>query len=358
MKAYKIIYETELGSGAFGQVFPAVRKADGQELVVKVMLRKKLTPETIIGVESEVSVLRELDHPNIVRLYDFIQDRLGFYLFLERINGGELFDRLVKKETYTEAEARRLCKGILLGLEHCHRRNIVHRDIKPQNLLLLSESDDSDVKIVDFGFACKCVEPNLNEGLGTPIYMAPELWRNQEYGKPVDMWAFGVVVYSLLCGSLPFDGEIVEDIKSSILSGGVAFEGAQWMETSAEAKDFIKCLLNANQSVRLGATVALNHDWVSLYLLRIYQLSDEMCAQLNMDDNVLERHSLHGAIEKFSNFKAQRQLTIAISLVLSPTVALVYIISVMLLINAGASYQEVESKSKPANSTATNIRQL
>jgi calcium/calmodulin-dependent protein kinase I len=263
MKAYTIHYEQQLGRGAYGQVFLATHKTTGEELVAKVLLKKKLSTDCIGSIESEVAALKELNHENIVKLHDFIEDRCAYYLFLEKVSGGELFERIAHKTKYTEAEARDVCKEILVGLQHCHNSDIVHRDLKPENLLLLSKDDNSKIKIVDFGFACRCTEPNLEGSLGTPIFMAPELWKNESYGKPVDMWAFGVIVFSLISGQLPFPGKSVGEISGAIKSGRFEFEpGIVWDEVTTEAKDFICKLLCLDPLARMTATQALNHDWV------------------------------------------------------------------------------------------------
>lgn len=269
-KQFKIHYDHELGKGAFGQVFPATNKETGEELVVKVMLRKKLTVEDIRSVESEVVALNQLSHRNIVKLYKFIEDRCAFYLFMERVHGGELFERIVKKLVYTEAEARKVCQEILLAIEHCHSHDIVHRDIKPENLLMLSPDNDDQIKLVDFGFACKCEgdSTQLTEICGTPLYMAPEIWTKSSYGKPVDMWAFGAVVYCLMCGCLPFAGDTLEEIAAAIDAGGnepMQFVGNEWNGVSDEAKDFISQLLTKDQRTRITAQQALNHSWVSVF---------------------------------------------------------------------------------------------
>ena len=271
MKNYKISYDKVLGKGAFAQVFPAKHSTIDDEMVVKLMLRKNLDAEAIVGLEAEVMSLRKLNHPNVVKMYDFLEDKRAFYLFMERVQGGELFERIQKKSSYSELEARSLCQQIIEAIKHCHDNDIVHRDIKPENLMMVSPEDDSKIRLVDFGFSCECTTSSLTEVLGTPIYMAPELWLSVPYGKAVDLWSFGIIAYTVLSGYLPFRGSDFNSLTTAILSADVDFESSPWDLISSEAKNFVRGLLNPDQSLRLTATGALQHAWVSCIpeLLRI-----------------------------------------------------------------------------------------
>ena len=264
MKNYKISYDKILGKGAFAQVFPAQNNTILDDMVVKLMLRKNLDAEAIVGLEAEVKSLRKLNHPNVVKMYDLLEDKRAFYLFMERVNGGELFDRIEKKSTYNESEARGLCRQILEAIKHCHDNDIVHRDIKPENLMMISPSDDSKIRLVDFGFSCECTTPTLTEVLGTPIYMAPELWLSVPYGKAVDLWSFGVIAYTVLSGHLPFRGDDFHKLTTSILAADIDLVATPWDLISIEAKDFVQKLMDSDQNTRMTAAEALNHPWVGI----------------------------------------------------------------------------------------------
>jgi len=200
-----------LGEGGYAVVRAGVRKSDKKEVAVKVMNRDRIDRDTEASIRSEVSVLQSLDHPNIVRAYELFEEPDNFSFVLEKISGGELFDRIVKKTFYSEVEARQLAKVLLEGIKYCHDHHIAHRfvcfflkvffslfmaqchfsilfyrDLKPENLLMVSESDDADVKIVDFGFAAIAHGETLTAQCGTPGYIAPEIL----FGRPHGAWYF------------------------------------------------------------------------------------------------------------------------------------------------------------------------
>lgn len=163
-------------------------KSSGDQVAIKCIQRGSHLSEDDVGaIVREASVMSRLDHPNIVKLVDFMEDYKHFYFVLEYCPGGELFDRLVKKTFYNEEEARDTVRIICDAIKYCHDREIVHRDLKPENLLMTSEDDDANVKIADFGFAATSVGNSLNTACGTPGYVAPELLRSQLYGTAVDM---------------------------------------------------------------------------------------------------------------------------------------------------------------------------
>jgi calcium/calmodulin-dependent protein kinase I len=168
-----------IGTGAFSTVREGFHcKSSGEDsgFAVKCVDRRKMTESDEAALLDEVSILKELKHPHIIRLYDFFVDANTYYLILERMDGGELFDRIVAKAYYNEREARDTCKIVLEAICFCHDNSVAHRDLKPENLLLLSEKDDSSVKLADFGFAKKVLkQSSLTTQCGTPGYVAPEI---------------------------------------------------------------------------------------------------------------------------------------------------------------------------------------
>ena len=167
--------------------------------------KTQLPPEDEASLLQEVDILKSIDHPNIVRIYDFFPEKEKFYVVLEFAAGGELFDRIVEKTYYNEKEARSLSTILLTTIKFCHDKSIVHRDLKPENLLLASKEEDITIKIADFGFAVKSKGPSsLTTQCGTPGYVAPEILLSKPYGKEVDMWSAGVIFYTLVCKKLPF----------------------------------------------------------------------------------------------------------------------------------------------------------
>jgi serine/threonine protein kinase len=171
-----------LGEGGYAVVKAGVSKIDRHEVAVKVMKRAAMDAAAVASVRNEVSVLQSLNHPNIVGALDFFEEPEHFYFVLEKVSGGELFDRIVQKTFYNEKEARDLVKTLLDAIHYMHKLNIVHRDLKPENLLMTSAEEDADVKIVDFGFAALTNGSDLSEQCGTPGYIAPEILLNKLHG--------------------------------------------------------------------------------------------------------------------------------------------------------------------------------
>mmetsp|Transcript_20193 Transcript_20193/g.20293 ORF Transcript_20193/g.20293 Transcript_20193/m.20293 type:complete len:413 (-) Transcript_20193:169-1407(-) len=252
----------ELGRGAFSVVRKGVHKETSTVVAVKCVDRNNLPQEDEDSLRTEVSILRDLDHHNIVKCLDFFVEPMCFYLVMEFMTGGELFDRIVKKTYYNEREARDLVQGLLSAVQYIHKKNIVHRDLKPENLLLSSREDDSTIKIADFGFAAITTSSNLKTRCGTPNYVAPEILSNDLYGKPVDMWSIGVITYVLLGGYPPFDDENEQKLFKKIKRSDYEFHPDFWRSVSKDAKDLIRKLLVVDPNNRMTAEDAMKHPWV------------------------------------------------------------------------------------------------
>lgn len=172
-----------LGQGSYSVVKLGTRKSDGLKVAVKIVSRSKLQKEDELSLRIEVEVLMSLDHPNIVQVLDFFEEDGHFYVVLEYLDGGELFERLVEKAVYTEGEARDVFTILLKAIKYCHDKGVVHRDIKPENILLTSRTDDISLKLADFGFAMKSGVPAAKQLAGTPGYIAPEILQRRSHGK-------------------------------------------------------------------------------------------------------------------------------------------------------------------------------
>jgi len=209
-----------------------------------------------------VDILASLRHQYICPLRDFFMQEDCFFIVMELMAGGDLFDRLGRVETYNEDEARKLCEKLLIAISYCHVNNVVHGDLKPKNLLLLSPDDDSSIKLADFGFASRLYASNsLTKQCGTPYFVAPEILTNRGYDEKADMWSVGVIIYILLCGQLPFTGQKHLDLFRAIISGRYSFADAE-DEISDEAKALVKGLLVTDPSQRWSAREALNCAWI------------------------------------------------------------------------------------------------
>uniref|UniRef100_A0A8C6NNU2 calcium/calmodulin-dependent protein kinase n=1 Tax=Nothobranchius furzeri TaxID=105023 RepID=A0A8C6NNU2_NOTFU len=215
-------------------------------------------------LEREARICRLLKHPNIVRLHDSISEEGFHYLVFDLVTGGELFEDIVAREYYSEADASHCIQQILESVHHCHVNGIVHRDLKPENLLLASKLKGAAVKLADFGLAIE-VQGDQQAWFGfagTPGYLSPEVLRKDPYGKPVDMWACGVILYILLVGYPPFWDEDQHRLYQQIKAGAYDFPSPEWDTVTPEAKDLINKMLTINPSKRITAAEALKHPWI------------------------------------------------------------------------------------------------
>ncbi|XP_058636375.1 calcium/calmodulin-dependent protein kinase type II delta 2 chain isoform X1 [Onychostoma macrolepis] len=254
----------ELGKGAFSVVRRCVKISSGQEYAAKIINTKKLSARDHQKLEREARICRLLKHPNIVRLHDSISEEGFHYLVFDLVTGGELFEDIVAREYYSEADASHCIQQILESVHHCHVNGIVHRDLKPENLLLASKMKGAAVKLADFGLAIE-VQGDQQAWFGfagTPGYLSPEVLRKDPYGKPVDMWACGVILYILLVGYPPFWDEDQHRLYQQIKAGAYDFPSPEWDTVTPEAKDLINKMLTINPSKRITAAEALKHPWI------------------------------------------------------------------------------------------------
>ncbi|XP_026078225.1 calcium/calmodulin-dependent protein kinase type II subunit gamma-like isoform X7 [Carassius auratus] len=257
------LYE-ELGKGAFSVVRRCVKKSNGQEFAAKIINTKKLSARDHQKLEREARICRLLKHPNIVRLHESISEEGFHYLVFDLVTGGELFEDIVAREYYSEADASQCINQILESVNHIHQHDIVHRDLKPENLLLASKMKGAAVKLADFGLAIE-VQGDQQAWFGfagTPGYLSPEVLRKDPYGKPVDIWACGVILYILLVGYPPFWDEDQHKLYQQIKAGAYDFPSPEWDTVTPEAKNLINQMLTINPAKRITAEQALKHPWV------------------------------------------------------------------------------------------------
>ncbi|XP_014838105.1 PREDICTED: calcium/calmodulin-dependent protein kinase type II subunit beta isoform X3 [Poecilia mexicana] len=257
------LYE-ELGKGAFSVVRRCVKLCTGQEYAAKIINTKKLSARDHQKLEREARICRLLKHPNIVRLHDSISEEGFHYLIFDLVTGGELFEDIVAREYYSEADASHCIQQILEAVLHCHQMGVVHRDLKPENLLLASKCKNAAVKLADFGLAIE-VQGDQQAWFGfagTPGYLSPEVLRKEAYGKPVDIWACGVILYILLVGYPPFWDEDQHKLYQQIKAGAYDFPSPEWDTVTPEAKNLINQMLTINPAKRITAQEALKHPWV------------------------------------------------------------------------------------------------
>ncbi|XP_071305812.1 serine/threonine-protein kinase SIK3 isoform X3 [Agelaius tricolor] len=254
-------YEIErtIGKGNFAVVKLATHLVTRAKVAIKIIDKTQLDEENLKKIFREVQIMKMLCHPHIIRLYQVMETERMIYLVTEYASGGEIFDHLVAHGRMAEKEARRKFKQIVAAVNFCHCRNIVHRDLKAENLLL---DANLNIKIADFGFS-NIFTPGqlLKTWCGSPPYAAPELFEGKEYDGPkVDIWSLGVVLYVLVCGALPFDGSTLQNLRARVLSG--KFRIPFFMST--ECEHLIRHMLVLDPSKRLSMEQICKHKWMKL----------------------------------------------------------------------------------------------
>ncbi len=264
-QAFRSVYQlnAKIKSGSFGTVCIGTHRASGNRVAIKCIQKKKLSPHEDCAIFTEVRILSTLQHDRICSVIDFFDEKEWYFIVLPLMEGGDVFDRVGKLNNYSEDVARNLVFQMLRGIAFLHEHNIAHCDLKPKNLLLKSKDDDSSVVLADFGFATEVFAPNsISKQCGTPYFVAPEVILGDGYDTRADMWSVGVIVYSLLSGTLPFNGRRHLDLYQKIIAGQYTFDKDKWEGVSDGAKDFVRKLLVVDPSERFSCQDALNHTWI------------------------------------------------------------------------------------------------
>jgi len=253
-----------IGSGAFSKVYRVIQLDSGQERAMKVIKIDSLNYQD--GDQSflkEIDILSELDHPNIIKIYEYFMDDINFYIIMEIAKGGELYDKIFYHQKFNEDSARTIIKQLLSAVFYFHSKGIVHRDLKPENILLDTNDDgDLDIKLIDFGTANYWnSKDNLTLNIGTPYYIAPEILIKR-YTNKCDIWSCGVILYVILTGVPPFTGKDEQEILKKVATEKIKFDGEEWKDLSDEVKDLLKKMLDRNPDTRISAENALQHPWI------------------------------------------------------------------------------------------------
>lgn len=254
----------ELGRGQFGVTYRCTEKATGLKLACKSISKKKLvTKKDMDDVRREIMMLQHLTgQPNIVEFRGAYEDESSVHLVMELCSGGELFDRITKKGSYSEKEAAKIGRQIVNVVHVCHFMGVMHRDLKPENFLMVSQDEDSPLKATDFGLSVFIEEGKIyKEIVGSAYYVAPEVLRRR-YGKEIDVWSAGIILYILLSGVPPFWAETEKGIFEEILDGHLDLQSPPWPSISGGAKDLISRMLTKNPKNRITADKALEHPWL------------------------------------------------------------------------------------------------
>jgi len=250
-----------IGEGAFSVVKLGIDKFTGEKVAIKIIEKDESNKKMDSLIRREIKIMKDLDHDNIVRLYGYDEDKTSFYVVMELVTGGELFEGIIQNRYYPEEEASPLVGQMLGAVDYLHKHLVVHRDLKPENVLF-TDKKQLAIKIADFGESKKCRNV-LKTYCGTPDYMAPEIIKGTPYGLEVDMWAIGIITYVLLCGYPTFDGKNELEVMANITAVNYEFPSPDWDYVSDDAKDFIDKILQADPKDRMTAEAALQHIWIT-----------------------------------------------------------------------------------------------
>ena len=267
-KKYTTLKKT-LGEGAFGKVEKVQHNISKEIRAMKIIhidkinIRNKKEEEELY---KEINILKTLDHPNIMKIFEYYTYNNCLYIISEFLSGGELFDKISENKNFKEDVCSFLMKQIFSAVDFCHEKEIIHRDLKPENILIESEEEARkeffNIKLIDFGTSDKIKKGQyLKQTVGTPYYTAPEVLE-QNYNLKCDLWSCGVIMYLMLSGKQPFEGKDDEEIENNIKQGKIDFNDPVWDYISNDAKDLIKKLLNIKVDKRYTAKQALNHPWI------------------------------------------------------------------------------------------------
>lgn len=325
-----------LGTGLFGTVYKAKHRKTGNLRAIKRIKKEggasgaessqrsnsggshpnpssmnSCPGENIESLLKDVDILKRLDHPNIIRIYEFFSDPQAYYIVTDLCSGGELFDHIIREKNFTEAKCARLLKQVLSALAYCHERNLVHCDIKPENIVFeCSDQTSPDtngpvnikpknlIKLIDFGSSSFCRPgERLSRKFGSVCYVAPEVLKSS-YNEKCDIWSLGVVLFITLCGKPPFSGSSDRETLMKIYEGKYSMDGPEWEEISDEAKDLVKKMLTYDFNNRISARECLNHPW---FVKRLSEAENENPSQLSFP---IGRRSLRN----LKTFRAESQL--------------------------------------------------
>jgi len=287
--------DKELGRGAFSTVKLGHHKGSEKSYAIKIITKAEMHDFDKACLKNELAVMKSIPpHEHIVRLFDVFDEAEFVNLILEKVDGGELLERLIQKASYDECEARDVCKIVMQAMKHCHDHKVAHRDLKPENLLLASLTDDSTIKVADFGFAKHCPkDDSLKTQCGSAMHIAPEILTKTPYGTSVDCWALGVVMFSVIGGAPPFYDDTNQGLFKKILKGEFEYD-EDWAEITQDCKDMINGLLTKDMKDRWSCDDCLK------------------CAWMRDDPKILRRASLMPNLKKLMEFNARRKFKSAV----------------------------------------------
>lgn len=259
------VFKKQVGKGAFGTVTIAEHRLLKQMRAVKKIPKQLIDKDELqeMITHKEFEMLRSIDHPHVLRVYEMFEDDTACYIVTELMEGGELYDRVIELDFFTEDHAREITNQLVNAVASLHSFNVVHRDIKPENILLHKKEDGKPfIKVCDFGFACVQPKDGMNEAIGTPYYVAPEVLSGKRYDKKCDVWSVGVVVYVMLSGRTPFNADNLAGIAKEIRNCRYTFKYPEFEKCSSTAMDFVRTCLQVDPTVRPSMEGLLQLEWL------------------------------------------------------------------------------------------------
>jgi calcium-dependent protein kinase len=288
--SYKII--KRIGSGTFAKVYQVMHIPTKQMRAMKVVKVDTVNyQDDDQEFLKEIELLSIMDHPNIIKIYEYFIDDVYYYIITEFARGGELYDQICNISNYSEHDAAIIMRQILSALNYLHSKNIIHRDLKPENILLETNSTgDLFIKLIDFGNSNYCEKnKRLNLKVGTPQYMAPEVI-NKDYDCKADIWSLGVIMYVLLCGMPPFDGPDDKSIQNKVKIGKFSFDKENWKDISSEAKILLSKMLTLDPKKRISAVEAVKEIWIKKYAKNTHLSMEDIYKRLKRPFENMKRY--------------------------------------------------------------------
>jgi len=261
-------FEKEIGSGGYSVVYQGKNKSSGESVAIKCIDLCMIESEATAGVDPllplkrEIKIMKKIDHPNIIKLFEVFADDEKFYMVMELIPGKELFQMVESQGAFSEKHASKIFRQVVCSVAYLHGQGIAHRDLKPENILIQGEGEKQIVKLADFGFAKYFKEDQMKTALGSPGYAAPELFIEDSYNESVDMWSLGVILFVLLSGNPPFYGDTIKELTDKIIAADFDFNDQIWESISEAAKSLVCHLLVKDPAKRYTAKQCEDDDWV------------------------------------------------------------------------------------------------